>query len=268
MLEFLKIAFCCPIVEGYGATETCCATTLTYAQDNFIGHVGGPVAAVEMKLVDCEALNYKSTDLDENGNSMPRGEICLRGNTIFKGYFNDKENTSKAIDQDGWLHTGDVGAILSQRGNALKIIDRVKNIFKLSHGEYIAPEKLENVLIKCKYVSQIFVHGDSLESYLIAVVVPKKDACVDYLKSKGIETDIYNVSSHFQNKELNGEILKEMESLGRKCDFKGFEVIKKCFLSNEMFSIDNNMLTPTMKLKRNEAKEKYIIEIKQMYKEN
>jgi len=265
MLEFLRICFCCPVLEGYGATETCAAACVTKSQDFSIGHVGGPVASVELKLVDCESLNYKSTDVDENGVSKPRGEICFRGPIIFKGYFNDKANTDASIDKDGWLHTGDVGAILTQHGNALKIIDRVKNIFKLSQGEYIAPEKLENVLIKSKYVAQIFVHGDSLESYLVSIVVPKKDAICDFLTSKGIEFNKENLSEHFANKDLVSDVLKDMETLGRKNDFKGFEVIKKCVLVDEPFTIDNNMLTPTMKLKRNEAKNMYIEDIKKMY---
>ncbi len=265
MLEFLKIAFCCPIVEGYGATETCGCATLTKMADTKSGHVGGLFPVVEMKLVDCESLNYKSTDVDSKGNPTPRGEICFRGNIIFSGYFNDKENTEKAIDKDGWLHTGDVGMIMSQHGNALKIIDRVKNIFKLSQGEYIAPEKLENILIKSKYVLQVFVHGESVESTLVAIVVPKKSACVEFLNGKGVDCTEEDVEKHFKNEDLIKDVLNDMSVNGKKNDFKGFEIIKKCYLSNEPFSVDNGMLTPTMKLKRNEAKQKYTKEIQAMY---
>jgi len=173
----------------------------------------------------------------------------------------------KTVDSEGWMHTGDVGAIIKEKGYALKVIDRVKNIFKLSHGEYIAPEKLENVLIKSKYVQQIFVHGESLESYLIAVVIPKKEACIDFLKSKEINATKDNVHEHFNNKDLKEEIVKDMDKLGRSCDFKGFEVIKKVHLSDEPFTIDNNLLTPTMKLKRNEAKQAYLKELNALYAE-
>ena len=265
MLEFLKICFCCPIIEGYGQTESCAAALITRANDQYIGHTGGISSAAELKLVDCESLNYKSTDVNEKGEPEPRGEICIRGNILFSGYFNDPENTKKTVDSDGWMHTGDVGAIIKERGYATKIIDRVKNIFKLSQGEYVAPEKLENILIKSKYVQQIFVHGESLESYLIAVVVPKKEPCVEFLHSKGIETTKDQVHEHFGNKELKEDIVKDMEKLGKSCDFKGFEVIKRVHLSNEPFSVDNNLLTPTMKLKRNEVKQAYLKELKGLY---
>ena len=85
------------------------------------------------------------------------------------------------------MHTGDVGIVLTGHGNAVKIIDRVKNIFKLSQGEYVAPEKLENVLVKNKYVEQVWIYGDSLQSYIVSVIVPRTQSCVEFLKTKGID---------------------------------------------------------------------------------
>ncbi len=168
------------------------------------------------------------------------------------------EYTAKAIDSEDWLHTGDVGAILTHHGNALKIIERVKNIFKLQHGEYIASEKLENILIKSPFIQQIFMHGDCLENYLIFIVVHKPHSLIEFLQSKGISATKENYHEHLPNKDLIAEILKDMETLGKGNDFKGFEVIKKCELTNEPFTIENNLLTPTIKLKRSDAKTKYL----------
>lgn len=83
-----------------------------------------------MKLIDVPEMNYFSTDKNEKGESVPRGEICSRGNSIFAGYYKDEEKTKEAVDHEGWLHSGDIGCLLPN--GALKIIDRRKNIFKLS----------------------------------------------------------------------------------------------------------------------------------------
>jgi len=263
ILDFLRICFSCPIFEGYGQTECCAASAVTRTDDLIGGNVGGPMASCELKLVDVPSLKYFSTDKDENGNPMPRGEICCRGPILFKGYFNDPENTQKTIDSDGWLHSGDIGALLP--GNALKIIDRVKNIFKLSQGEYVAPEKLEVPLVKSKYVNQICVTGESTEDHVIAIIVPKKAETIDFLKSINVEADFDNLHTHLNNDALKKEILKDLETLGRTNGAKGFEIVKNVHLILDEFTEDNNLLTPTKKVKRNEVKSKYQKEITEMY---
>ena len=152
VLDFLKICFCCPMCEGYGLTESCAGSVLTDPDDAQSGHVGGLLQNVKVRLFDIPEMGYLHT------NDPPRGEICFWGPPITKGYFLNPEKTDEAI-KNGWLHTGDVGEI--QESMAIKIIDRAKNIFKLSQGEYIAPEKLEGVYVQSSYVMQNWIYGNS-----------------------------------------------------------------------------------------------------------
>jgi len=145
VLNFLKICFCAPIAEGYGMTETAGAITNVLPWDTMVGNVGGPFANIKIRLRDIPEMGYLSSS-DE-----PKGELCFFGQCITKGYYKNPEKTAEAMTEDGWLRSGDVGQILPN--GAIKIIDRAKNIFKLSQGEYIAPEKLENVYIQSKYVA-------------------------------------------------------------------------------------------------------------------
>ena len=269
LLSFLQCAFSCKIVEGYGQTEDCAGVLITSQYDRVCQHLGGPGWNNEIKLVDVDELDYHSTDVDpKTGISHPRGELCVRGPLLFKGYLDDEENTKLAIDKDGWLHTGDVAMVLTEHGNAIRIIDRVKNIFKLQQGEYVAPEKIENVLSDSFYVEQIFVHGDSLQNYLIAIIVPNRNKVVEFLEQKGINCDNKNCQEYFENDELKNEILKDLETIGRKADFKGFEIIKKLYLSPEPFTVENDLCTPTLKVRRHVAKKYFADKIKELYKSN
>lgn len=172
VLAFLKVAFACQIHEGYGQTECGAPATLTWNGDPSSGHVGSPYPTLEVKLVDVPEMSYTSQDKDERGVLMPRGEVCYKGVSAFKGYFRQPDQTRDTIDPEGWVHTGDIGQFLPH--GVLKIIDRKKNIFKLSQGEYIAPDKVESKITQSLYIAQIFVYGDSLQSNLVAIVVPEQ----------------------------------------------------------------------------------------------
>lgn len=177
ILDFLKVAICCPIVEAYGQTETFAGLCITNPSDSVSGHVGGPVGCIEIKTLDVPAMNYFASDKNEKGQLTPRGELCVRGNCVFVGYYKDLEKTKETVDEEGWMHTGDVGII--QENGSVKIIDRVKNIFKLQQGEYVAPEKVENVYLKVKGVTEIFVYGDSMQAFCISIMVPDKKVLME-----------------------------------------------------------------------------------------
>ena len=114
----------------------------------------------------------------------PSGELCVLGPIICKGYFRDKKKATETIDEEGWLHSGDICTIIPEHGNALRIVDRVKKFFQLQQGEYISPEKVENIFIGCKYFEQIFIYGESLKSYLVAIIYPKPHDVIEFLKKK------------------------------------------------------------------------------------
>uniref|UniRef100_A0A915IWN1 long-chain-fatty-acid--CoA ligase n=1 Tax=Romanomermis culicivorax TaxID=13658 RepID=A0A915IWN1_ROMCU len=161
VLLFTRVALGCYVVQGYGCTEATAVVTCSLEGDYEPGHVGPPVSSCKVKLV---ALSETS-----NTGIEKAGEICTFGPCVFQSYFKNPEATAKVLDKDGWLHTGDVG-MWTDRGT-LKIIGRVNSLFKLSHGQFIAPEKIESVYIRSQFVFQIFVYGANQHDYVVAVVV-------------------------------------------------------------------------------------------------
>ncbi|XP_028053169.1 long chain acyl-CoA synthetase 4-like [Camellia sinensis] len=134
---FLRVVACCHVLQGYGLTESCVGTFLSLPNElGMLGTVGPPVPNVDVCLESIPEMGYDALS------STPCREICIRGDTLFSGYYK-REDLTKGVLIDGWLHTGDVGEW--QPNGSMKIIDRKKNIFKLSQGEYVAVENLENV---------------------------------------------------------------------------------------------------------------------------
>lgn len=258
VMDFLKVCFGCQVAEGYGMTETSCIISCMDEGDNLSGHVGSPNPACEIKLVDVPEMNYTSEDQPH-----PRGEICVRGPIIFRGYYKDEIQTREVIDEDGWLHTGDIGLWLP--GGRLKIIDRKKNIFKLAQGEYIAPEKIENVYAKCKFVAQCFIYGDSLNSSLVAVVAVDPDVLRDWAATEGIKYD--NLAQLCNDPRTRNAVLADMDNAGREAQLRGFEFARAVTLVPEPFTLENGLLTPTFKIKRPQAKEYFADTISKMYTE-
>lgn len=256
VLDFLRICFSVKLTEGYGQTEGSGGSCATHTTDLEPGHVGPPMPHVMCKLRDVPSMNYLSTDVP-----FPRGEICFKGASIFKGYYKEPEKTKEALSADGWCYTGDVG-YWDEKGR-LRIVDRVKNIFKLAQGEYIAPEKIEIVYGKHEIVAQAFVYGDSLQSTLVAVIVPDEKPFTAWAAGVGFPGKSF--------KELCTEsavrkaVQKVLESYGRQNNLKGFENVKAVYLDTEAFSVENGVMTPTFKLKRNDAKIKYKKQIDEMY---
>ena len=269
ILQSLKVMIGSPFVQGYGQTEGAGTVFFNSLHDICPGTIGGIENTAELKLVDLPDFNYLSTDVNlESGAPEPRGEICFRG-LFFKGYFKNMEETNHIVDKDGWLHTGDVGLISTKHGNSLKVIDRVKNLFKLSQGEYVAPDKVQNILIHSKYINQIFLDGESQYSFAVALIYPELNECIKFLKENkkmgDIDYDKISYDDLYRNKIMEDEIVKDCDIIGRKLGLKGFELPKKIRIIKEPFSPNNGLMTSTMKLKSKNIKNKYNAELKKMY---
>jgi len=257
--EFLLVCFGCPVIQGYGLTETCAGATLALLADTTVNHVGPPIACCEIKLIDVPEMEYLST------NTPPRGEVAIRGAQVSRGYFKDPKKTAEDF-RDGWFFTGDVGQW--NPNGTLSIIDRKKNIFKLSQGEYIAAEKLEGVFKGSKYVAQIFVYGDSTKSTLIAFVVPDPERVAEWAKGNNVSVDLTKASEKtklYEDSKFIDTVLQDMTAVGKASKLRGFEFIKKIKLLTDEFSVDNDLLTPTFKLKRPQLKKRYQSDIEELY---
>uniref|UniRef100_A0A8C2B7U5 Arachidonate--CoA ligase n=1 Tax=Cyprinus carpio TaxID=7962 RepID=A0A8C2B7U5_CYPCA len=253
VLTFLRAALGCHFYEGYGQTECTAGSTATIPGDWTAGHVGAPLPCNDIKLVDVAEMNYYA--------AKGEGEVCVRGPNVFKGYLKDPEKTKEALDEDGWVHTGDIGRWLPN--GTLKIVDRKKHIFKLAQGEYIAPEKIENIYIRSEAVAQAFVHGDSLQACLVAIIVPDPDFLPGWAKKRGIEGSYEELC---KNKEVKKAILEDIVKLGKESGLKSFEQVRfDIALHTEMFSIQNGLLTPTLKAKRADLRDCFRKLIDELY---
>ncbi|PVU95677.1 hypothetical protein BB559_002635 [Furculomyces boomerangus] len=164
-LGFIRCCFPGKVHEAYGLTETSAPCTLTLESDISGATVGPPISSSMVKLVDVPEMGYFCTD-----KPYPRGELCAFGPGVFKGYYKQPENTRDAIDSEGWFHTGDI-ASFDNYGRVI-IIDRKKNVFKLSQGEFVAPEKVEKVYTDHPLINQIFVYGSPFKPCAVGIIVP------------------------------------------------------------------------------------------------
>ncbi|CAK4628752.1 hypothetical protein LEN26_018529 [Aphanomyces euteiches] len=255
VMDFFRILFNCPIHEGYGQSETSTCAAMTHIYDSEAGTVGPPLTAVDIKLVSAPDMGYNVTDTfhgDDPATRIPvhgRGEICFRGVNVTPGYYKAPDKTAETFDEEGWLHSGDIG-VWTVDGR-LRIVDRKKNIFKLSQGEYIAPEKIENILLTSPYVAQPFVYGDSLHSVLVAIIVPDEDALMNLAKTLHVSGSFAQVC---ENKQVVAAVLNDLVAASKKGKLFGFETIKALKLHPTPFTVENDLMTPTFKMKRFEAK--------------
>ncbi|ATY58485.1 AMP-binding enzyme [Cordyceps militaris] len=259
---FLGAALGIPFAQAYGMTESSGVATCQLKGDFETGHVGPPMQCVEICLESVPELDYRVSD-----RPRPRGEVLMRGPSIFAGYFRNEAENAKAIEPDGWFHTGDIAEI-DELGR-VRIIDRKKNILKMAQGEYVAPERIENIYAaNCGMIANGLVHGDSSESSLVGIFGVEPESFAAFAsKVLGRAVAPADLSGVVAHPALKKEFLRILEEIGKKKKLAGFERVKNLMLAVEPFSVENELLTPTLKLKRQQAAKAYRKDVDRMYKE-
>jgi long-chain acyl-CoA synthetase len=241
--QLLRASFANDFIQGYGLTETYAVSLAQFEGDFSTGNCGGLAPALEACLQSVPDMEYLVTDKPH-----PRGELLIRGNALFREYYKNPEETAKAIDADGWFATGDIAEV-DELGR-FKIIDRRKNVLKLAQGEYISPERIENVyLANSSILAQAYVHGDSTQASLVAIFGVDPATFAPYasalLKKPLDATDLPAVAEATQHPVVRAAVLKDLDRIGKKSKFNSYEKVKAVHLELEPFTIENELLTPT-----------------------
>jgi long-chain acyl-CoA synthetase len=227
------------IIEGYGLTESSPVISVNHLDNYKFGSVGPAVPGVEVRIAS-------------------DGEILARGRNIMKGYWNNPEATRQAVDEEGWLHTGDIG-FLDPEG-FIHITDRKKHLFVSSGGTNIAPQPIENLFLSSKYIEQFMLIGDR-RMFLTALIVPDFEALREFADSRNIR---YSSDADLARDPLINELMdKEINQIQR--DLANYERVRRFTLLEKQFSIEEGELTPTQKIRRKVIEERYSSIIDVMY---
>jgi len=226
-----------PILQGYGLTETSPVLSVNVPDDNEPGSVGVPLNGVEARIGKDDELVVKTPGL-------------------MQGYWNNHAATKEIIDADGWLHTGDQARI--ENGH-IYITGRLKDILVMSNGEKVPPMDMELAISLVPAIEQVLVIGEG-ESYLAAIVVLSADEWRQLAKRFSLDADAADSLHH---EKLHAALLKDIK--GRLKDFPGYAKIRRLILTLEPWTVDNGLLTPTLKVKRARVLEKFVADVKALY---
>ena len=234
------------IYEGYGLSENTAALSLNYPGSRRFGSVGKPLPGVRIEI-----------DKTVEGSKEEDGEVQAFGENIMIGYHNLPDKTKESITEDGGLRTGDLGHLDSD--GYLYITGRVKEQYKLENGKYVAPAPLEESLKLSSYIDQVMLYGFN-RPHNVALIVVAMPAVTQYAEDLGISGSTEDIL----NEPLIRELFKEqLKHFGK--DFKGYEHPQNFSLLSEEWGIDNGLLTPTLKLKREVVEEKFKTEIEELF---
>ncbi|XP_019858162.1 PREDICTED: carboxylic acid reductase-like isoform X1 [Amphimedon queenslandica] len=251
LIQFLSRVFNGLVQDGYGTTEA-----------GGIAGGGYTYSGVHVKLRDVPEMGYLTTDIP------PRGEICVKTDTMISGYYKNTKDTDEKF-QDGYFCTGDIGTVDSI--GQVTIIDRKKNIFKLSQGEFVAPEKLENIFENgSRLIEQVFIHGSIWRDGVIGLVVPHKDALEKWwIENNTIEEDssVPDIKDLCTLRPVVDLFLSELRRVGEKHCLPGWEIPSSILLEPNPFSQENKLLTCTLKKSRPQLELRYREELERLYEE-
>lgn len=254
--RFISMAIC-PMIHGYGLTETCAMGALTVPTHFTSLSLGDIPSCIEIKLVDFPDAGYYSTN-----KPLAQGEVWIRGDSVLEQYYENEKETKEAITSDGWFKTGDIGEF-DENGH-LRVIDRKKNLVKTMNGEYIALEKLESIYRTAKVVSNICVYASPEHSKPIAIIVPAEPALKKLAQSVGASGD--STGEFVNDKKVISAVLKEMQAAGKQGGLGGIEIIDGVVIAEEEWTAENGYLTAAQKLVRKKILEDYKKEVDAAYK--
>ena len=229
-----------PMLEVWGMTETCGASTGVPAERMRPGSIGPAAAFNEVRL------------------DPATGEILVRGKNVFAGYLNLPEKTAETIDKDGWLHTGDVGVM--DLDGYFRITDRMKDIIITAGGKNVTPSELENDLKFSPYITDAVVIGDK-RPYLTVIIMIDQENVEKFAQDQDVPFS--NYASLTRSPDIQALIQADIDRVNLK--FARVEQIKKFFLLENQLTAEDEELTPTMKLKRKLVEQKYAVQIEAMY---
>jgi long-chain acyl-CoA synthetase len=234
------------VYEGYGLTETSPIATANWPGSRKIGSIGRPIPGVEIKI-----------DKKITGDAV-NGEIIIYGHNIMKGYHNMPEENAKVFTDDGGFRTGDMGRI--DDDGFVWITGRIKEQYKLENGKYVVPGPLEEHLKLSPYIANVMIHGDN-RPFNVALIVPDLERLDTFAKEHGLDTANYDALMATEPvQKLYAEQLEEYSG-----GFKQYEKVKKFQLIHQDFSPENDMLTPTLKLKRRIVLQHYGEKLNSLY---
>ncbi|KAK8840368.1 hypothetical protein M9Y10_030929 [Tritrichomonas musculus] len=253
--ENMQVMLSIPIRSGYGLSEGGSGNTLNPFKIQHIkyGTNGYPLRNVELRIVRVPEFN------DEEG----CGEIQMGGSGLCSGYLYDDEATKNLFTDEShtWIHTGDIGKFDEQ--DALLVVDRMRSIFKLAQGEYVAGDLLGNFFEESPLIEHIFVYGDSSRQFLVAVVVPLRSEVARFLEKPKITDEEFKEAC--QSKSLNQRIMNDITEIANRKKLLGYQKVVSIYLTSDEWSVENGIITPTFKLKRKVLFERYKKEIEDLY---